>query len=181
MSTRRHRPGVSQSQWGKPERNADGKPVCRWCKGLIPAGCGFRCYCSQKCVDEWCVRSNAGYARRAVKRRDMGICQKCGVDCLWLAGVLKAWWKHIHNPAWNDKSEATERLRKTVRQIRRLGRWQADHIKPVVEGGGECGLDNLRTLCEECHLGETRELARRRAERRREEKAELFAQKGEQP
>ncbi len=25
--------------------------------------------------------------------------------------------------------------------------WEVDHVVPVVEGGGECGLDNLRTLC----------------------------------
>lgn len=45
--------------------------------------------------------------------------------------------------------------------------WQADHVVPVVEGGGGCGLDGLRTLCTLCHLAETKALARRRAERRR--------------
>ena len=39
--------------------------------------------------------------------------------------------------------------------------WDMDHTKPVVEGGGECGLDNLRTLCVPCHLNETRELRKR--------------------
>jgi len=41
--------------------------------------------------------------------------------------------------------------------------WQADHITPVVEGGGGCGLDNLRTLCTRCHHAETSALAKRRA------------------
>ena len=36
--------------------------------------------------------------------------------------------------------------------------WQSDHIIPVVEGGGECGLENLRTLCTNCHRKETKEL-----------------------
>lgn len=45
--------------------------------------------------------------------------------------------------------------------------WQADHIVPVVEGGGSCGLDNLRTLCTVCHKSETAKLAARRAEARR--------------
>jgi 5-methylcytosine-specific restriction enzyme A len=40
--------------------------------------------------------------------------------------------------------------------------WQADHIKPVVEGGGGCGLYNYRTLCLRCHKGATAELAHRR-------------------
>jgi 5-methylcytosine-specific restriction endonuclease McrA len=45
--------------------------------------------------------------------------------------------------------------------------WEADHIVPVVEGGGSCGLENLRTLCTTCHRLETAKLAARRAERRR--------------
>lgn len=45
--------------------------------------------------------------------------------------------------------------------------WQADHIIPVCEGGGQCGLENYRTLCTPCHKQETRELAARRAAARR--------------
>ncbi len=39
--------------------------------------------------------------------------------------------------------------------------WQADHIVPLIEGGGLL-LDNLRTLCVPCHTGETAALAARR-------------------
>jgi 5-methylcytosine-specific restriction enzyme A len=39
--------------------------------------------------------------------------------------------------------------------------WEADHILPVIEGGGHCGLDNLRTLCVPCHRQVTRELRAR--------------------
>jgi 5-methylcytosine-specific restriction endonuclease McrA len=45
--------------------------------------------------------------------------------------------------------------------------WEADHVVPVVEGGGQCGLDNFRTLCLSCHRKETAKLLRRRAEQRR--------------
>ena len=30
-------------------------------------------------------------------------------------------------------------------------KWQADHIFPVFLGGAACGLDNLQTLCVDCH------------------------------
>ena len=29
--------------------------------------------------------------------------------------------------------------------------WDADHILPVAQGGGECDLGNMRTLCLRCH------------------------------
>lgn len=53
--------------------------------------------------------------------------------------------------------------------------WEADHVVPVVEGGGLCGLDNYRTLCLPCHRQETAKLARRRAEARRAAKTQGLA------
>lgn len=48
--------------------------------------------------------------------------------------------------------------------------WQADHHIPVELGGGGCGLENLVTLCTECHLKKTREQAAERALRKRQER-----------
>jgi len=45
--------------------------------------------------------------------------------------------------------------------------WHADHIRPVWEGGGECDIDNLRTLCVLCHQKVTAEQAKTRAHIRR--------------
>jgi 5-methylcytosine-specific restriction protein A len=45
--------------------------------------------------------------------------------------------------------------------------WEAHHIIPVSEGGGQCGLENYQTLCIACHKIETAKLARRRAENAR--------------
>lgn len=44
--------------------------------------------------------------------------------------------------------------------------WDADHIIPVCEGGGNCGIENFRTLCHPCHKEETAKLAKRRAKNR---------------
>jgi len=39
--------------------------------------------------------------------------------------------------------------------------WDADHVIPVIEGGGECDLSNMRTLCLKCHRKHTTELRER--------------------
>jgi 5-methylcytosine-specific restriction protein A len=39
--------------------------------------------------------------------------------------------------------------------------WDADHLIPVAEGGGECDLSNMRTLCLKCHRARTVELLER--------------------
>ena len=45
--------------------------------------------------------------------------------------------------------------------------WEADHIIPVIEGGGGCGPEGYRTLCLGCHRQETALLAGRRAAARK--------------
>jgi len=55
----------------------------------------------------------------------------------------------------------------------RVSGWDADHIIPVCEGGGECDLGNYRTLCHPCHKEVTAELAGRRAEARRAKKRRI--------
>ena len=34
--------------------------------------------------------------------------------------------------------------------------WEADHIIPVMAGGGACQLDNYQTLCDNCHKEKTK-------------------------
>lgn len=33
--------------------------------------------------------------------------------------------------------------------------WEADHIIPVLKGGGGCDISNFQTLCRECHRKKT--------------------------
>ncbi|CAM9985358.1 unnamed protein product, partial [Hapterophycus canaliculatus] len=54
-----------------------------------------------------------------------------------------------------------------VRQPREGNAWNADHVTAVYQGGGECGVDNLRTLCVLCHSEVTREQTAERAAARR--------------
>ena len=148
MSTRRAR-AVTADQWGKPDRNAAGEPICRWCRGPVPPP--RRTFCSDACVHEWKIRSSPWYVRREVKKRDKGICRICGMN------VLKA------HRAWRAaKPPAVDRAaRKRWRAAR--PRWEADHIVPVADGGGECGLENYRLLCRACHIQVTRAWRSQRA------------------
>lgn len=138
MSTQRAQKGG----WvfGGLPTGANGRPLCRRCAIEIPLG-RRKTFCSSECVHEWKLRTNPGYLREQVFRRDLGICAKCSLDTM------------------------ADVKRKRTRGTGDL--WQADHIKPVVEGGGECGIDNLRTLCTACHKSATKELAARRAAERK--------------
>lgn len=66
-----------------------------------------------------------------------------------------------------------ERLKAQGWDLDRTTFFDADHILPVIEGGGLCGLEGYRSLCQICHKKETKALAARRAERRRQEKKQL--------
>ena len=137
VSTKRQRV-VTADQWGKPERDATGHPVCRWCRG--PVAPPRRTFCGDPCVHEWKIRSSPWYVRREVKKRDQGTCRLCGLN------VVKA-----HREWTRAKPPVSDRAaRKRWRAER--PRWEADHIVPVADGGGECGLDNYRLLCRPCHL-----------------------------
>ncbi len=62
-----------------------------------------------------------------------------------------------------DKRKLDYRARRDFEREwgRRKHFWDADHIVPVAEGGGECDLSNMRTLCLRCHRAATAELRRR--------------------
>ena len=59
------------------------------------------------------------------------------------------------------KEEKITKSRKIWKQKHGGGLWDADHIIPVKEGGGQCGLENIRTLCIKCHKTETKKLAQK--------------------
>lgn len=151
MSTIRAMPGgwVNRRTLSK---GPNGRNCCRWCSLEVPKG--RITFCSDWCVNEWKLRTDPGYLRERVFERDRGICAQCGIDCcaefLWLKRMrgrarLTAWSK------WNLKPGQRGSL------------WDADHIVPVVEGGGECDLENIRTLCIRCHREVTADLRRRRS------------------
>lgn len=155
MSTRRTMPG-GRAEVRELERGPSGRVLCRWCRLEVPAG--RRTFCSDFCVEEWRLRSDPGFLREKVFARDRGVCERCGLDCL-------AEFNRIRRMRGERRREAYEAW--GIRPGQRASLWDADHVVPVVLGGGECDLDNLRTLCLKCHREGTAKL-RRALEARRQ-------------
>jgi 5-methylcytosine-specific restriction enzyme A len=134
------------------EKGPRGRALCRWCNLEVPS-CRFT-FCSDWCVNEWRLRTDPGYVREQLFARDHGICALCGAD-------TSACWIEL------KRSRGVQRQRLLAKWgLKRLTRktlWDADHVLPVCEGGGECDLENLRTLCLICHRRETQALRHRRS------------------
>jgi 5-methylcytosine-specific restriction endonuclease McrA len=123
--------------------------VCRWCGAEVPKG--RRTFCSADCVHEWRLRSDPGYLRSQVLARDRGICAICGLDTIEFYRRFQLVPPRKRR-ALGGQLDLPERRRSF---------WDADHILPVAEGGGECDLSNLRTVCLWCHQQHTAQLLQR--------------------
>lgn len=164
--------------WRK-ERGPNGWRLCA-------CGCGREAepprknWHSSECVRAWKLINDPQTIRRAVEDRDKGICAACGLDTNkaradYRAAIVAALRPHSPPSGWGaDYTYDALALGKVEPPVGfpRLSRtwWEADHIIPVVEGGGQCGLENYRTLCCPCHRRATAELAARRAAARRQAK-----------
>ena len=144
--------------WADPKQlpqGPNGRPLCRRCSAEIRKGSGRRTFCSDACVVEWKIRTQPEFAAEQVHARDKGICSACQRDCDALFRKLRIT-KRARRP------RRMQELGLPAYLLRRRRYWEVDHIQPVVEGGGSCGLENLRTLCWECHRRVTRDLALKR-------------------
>jgi 5-methylcytosine-specific restriction protein A len=149
--------------WVDPKllpKGPNGKALCRWC-GIEVAG-RRRTFCSDACVHEHRLRSDPSYVRLELRKRDKGVSAECGTNCDSLR-------RKARKMALRERSRFLKTLVEEMgwpRAVCNLRRswWDADHIVPVVEGGGLCGLENYRTLCLKCHRRATAELVARRRE-----------------
>jgi 5-methylcytosine-specific restriction endonuclease McrA len=136
-------PRLKRGGWvkkGEIERGASGRPLCRWCRSEVPPR--RRTFCSESCVHEWKLRTDPGYLREKVFERDKGVCAQCGVDTTGIRRDVRKL----------DYASRRRFFREWgLREGSRKSLWDADHIVPVAEGGGQCDLTNMRTLCLRCH------------------------------
>ena len=146
---------------------------CTWC--ARPVGGRRLTWCSKACCDEFYLRTTSAVQRFHVEQRDGGVCSDCGVDTNRLRRALSAIRYGFQLCGQELTPEQRSRQARLFTFWRKWAKsegfasdcwgsfWQADHIVPVCEGGGLCGLEGLRTLCTRCHKRETKALAARRA------------------
>lgn len=189
MSTNR----AARGGWVSPKhlpKGPNGRALCRQCGTEVPKG--RRTFCGDACVDAWRIKTDPAFLRAAVLRRDRGVCAACGLDTeqmerdIALIAHMATDYQVIGGRStWGNLPYA--RARRAVLELHgmnpttsRSSYWDADHILPVSEGGGECDLDNIRTLCLACHRTVTAELAGRRGRAKRQtRKAKDAAAKGQ--
>lgn len=172
MTKNRILPEAGWANSRKLEKGPNGRNLCRKCKTEVPKG--RQTFCSEECVHEWKLRSDPMYVRRQVFQRDHGVCRLCGFDArkfdrIW-AGLFS--WELSTNPHIQRWKARIMNLYPwaplNLYNPYHRSLWDADHIVPVIEGGGECGLENYRTLCIPCHQRVTKELHGRLKAKRKE-------------
>jgi len=129
-----------------------GRVLCRWCAIEVPRG--RRTFCSADCVHEWKLRTDPGYLRQQVFARDHGVCAVCSISTESLR-------KEFRKLDYRARRQFLKEWK--LKENWRRSLWDADHVVPVAEGGGECDLANMRTLCLKCHCAATAELRKRLA------------------
>lgn len=118
-----------------PRKDSEGRPLCRHCGEVVRPP--RRTFCDDECVHHYLLQHRNSYLRSCVRYRDRGVCSICGIDTR----------NHVTLGPLARKRLSSNR-----------SPWDADHILPVVLGGGACSLENVRTLCVDCHVSETARL-----------------------
>jgi 5-methylcytosine-specific restriction protein A len=162
VSRNRIRPDAGFVDRRKIKKGPTGKNCCRQC-GRECAN-NRRTFCGKKCVHEWKLRSSPTYVRSQLRKRDKGVCASCHLNTRELKKAFELLdhltWRYGPGPEIPEVKPILDELRRALKAKGRTSFWDADHIKAVVEGGGECGLDNYQTLCIWCHRQKSAQKAR---------------------
>ena len=135
------------------EKDHNGNPLCRNCDEIIPKG--RRAYCSDRCHWEYMIKHSPEFAAALFREKYGTRCAGCGAD----EATIESVW--LEAKAMLEIVGAGEYLLP-------FKPFPLDHVRPVIDGGGSCGMENYRLLCPRCHTGITATFNRDRAARRRE-------------
>lgn len=123
---------------------------CKECFDKIPEGSRRRVYCSKECSDLFSMQVKSSFARKWVLKRDKGICNSCGLDCV----ARRRHCCRIHHLCYTLPDHKVKFKNKKL-FVGTL--WDMDHIIPVRDGGRTIP-ENLQTLCWWCHQTKTKEM-----------------------
>ncbi|KAJ7564591.1 hypothetical protein O6H91_02G024600 [Diphasiastrum complanatum] len=150
----------------------DGRPLCKLCQTPCE---GSRSkfpkfmedlFCKVSCFNEYQLKTSQRYLREELFKIERGVCVKCQLDCHGLVERIRFLPKIQRRVYTIEKAPQFEKhknlLEKLIEDPTEGNAWHADHIVPVFEGGGECNLENMRTLCVACHAKVTAEQQKRR-------------------
>ncbi len=144
---------------------------CVRCAAPVPKG--RQRYCSPDCSVRHVNKRPIGYVvRKMLRERDGCVCALCGINASKKRDQFYAKrWDAMKRKERFDAIATAKKLGipPAFLKIRRMRSWwDADHIQPIVLGGGNCGLDNFRTLCVPCHIEVTNMLRAELARKRRQ-------------
>ena len=175
MSTRRGATWLDSLHYG--QRGPNGRRLCLECGEELSEKRKRFTFCGDECRAAHEIKCHPSSARWQVKARDHGVCARCGFDCEALDEAVKGFGYTYEARNWPHRTLYGRQSDLAIEWLQEQGfvltgyawksTWQAHHKHAVIEGGGQCGLDNYETLCWRCHAAETRELHGRLADQRR--------------
>ncbi|KAM6131575.1 DNA annealing helicase and endonuclease ZRANB3 [Phoenicopterus ruber ruber] len=157
--------------------DSQGNPLCLSCQQPTPQlgpGCQARAwdtrFCSHACQEDFSIRSSQSYLRTKVFEIERGVCQFCNQNAqelyLSIRDAPKSQRKKLLESSWMSQLPLGQ-LNEIITNPTEGQFWQADHIRPVYSGGGQCSLENLQTLCTVCHRERTAKQAKERSQMKR--------------
>lgn len=115
------------------------KKKCRGCGGDVPKG--RISWCSRLCYNRYCPQM----VKIAIRRRDNHVCQICKKDI-----------RELVKEHFKLKPECSVLSPEYRNWMKEYPNEEYDHIIPFSEGGRTI-IENMRTVCSQCHKNRTKE------------------------
>ncbi|XP_028753666.1 DNA annealing helicase and endonuclease ZRANB3 isoform X2 [Neltuma alba] len=165
------------------------EPLCKLCQKTCMGNNAMSpeyfedLFCNLVCYEEYRMRTSNKFLRQELFEVERGVCSNCHLDCHKLVEHIRPLplarrREYIEKVAPNV-AKRKNMLEKLVNDPTEGNAWHADHIVPVYQGGGECRLENMRTLCVACHYDVTTAQCTERRKERAKAKKQLKLVMGE--